>query len=147
MTNVAVTRFVNCPFSAVIDFAEEALRSRGDISLSPAPLISQQATMTSRVTEDVSDPARRHDALLIAWRPKNSLLFPEFRGAFTVRPERRGAWLRIQGSYEPPFGFFGKIFDALIGRIIARRTLARMLGEVASNIEWRWHSFRNEITI
>lgn len=144
MTTVRVTRFVNCPFSAVIEFAEETLRGRGDIMLSPAPPLRQHAHLDSQLAEDLTDTSRKHDALLLAWKPSLARLFPDFHGALTVRPKGRGAWLRIQGSYEPPFGVAGRIFDALAGRLIAQLTLMRLLRDIARTAEQRWRAFRAE---
>lgn len=137
MTTVRATRFVECPFSAVIDYAEEALRRRQNIIVSAAPALGELVHVTAQISDDVSDPVRRHDALLLAWRPY-SPLFPDFHGALTVRPKGRGAWLRIQGSYEPPLGIAGRTFDALVGRRIAYFTLARLLREIAHSAERRW---------
>lgn len=144
MTTVRITRFTNCPFSAVIEFAEEALRGRRDITLSPAPPLRQQVYLDSRVTDDLTDTARKHEALLLAWTPSFTKLFPDFHGVLTVRPKGRGAWLRLQGSYEPPLGAAGRIFDALAGRFIAKRTLRRLLRDVAETVEQRWRAFRAE---
>lgn len=145
MTTVRVTRFVDCPFSAVIEFAEEALRKRPDVTLSPLPPVSRQVHVTSQLTDDVTDTCRKHDALLIAWEPPLSRLLPDFHGALTVRPRGKGAWIRIQGSYEPPLGRAGRVFDAVIGRLIARITLARLLRDVARATEQRWRAVRREI--
>lgn len=141
MTTVRATRFVECPFSAVIDYAEEALRRRQDIIVSAAPAFGELVHVTARISDDVSDPVRRHDALLLAWRPY-SPLFPDFHGALTVRPQGRGAWLRIQGSYEPPLGVAGRAFDSLVGRRIAYLTLTRLLREIAHSAERRWRQVR-----
>lgn len=133
MTTVRTTCFVDCPFSGVIEFAEDALRSRQSITLATA--------------DDVSDRVRRHDALIVAWKPAIAFLFPDFRGALTVRPKGRGAWLRVQGSYEPPLGLFGRLFDAVFGQFIARLTLARLLAGVAREVECRWRTYRTEVAI
>lgn len=144
MTTVRVTRFVNCPFSACIELCEGELRERSDVTLSPMPPMAQQVHVSTQITDDLTDVTRKHDALLLAWQP-GGRLFPEFHGAITVRPKGRGAWLRIQGSYEPPFGTAGRIFNALIGRFIARITLARLLRQVAHRAERRWRAIRKEI--
>lgn len=141
MTTVRATRHVECPFSACIDFCEEALRARPDITL-----LTQHAELTTQIAEDVSDSVRRHDALLLGWHPRLAVLFPDFHGALTVRPKGRGVWLRIQGSYEPPFGAAGRIFDMLVGRFIARFTLARLLRDLSRTVERRWSAFRRELT-
>lgn len=144
MTSVRVTRFVNCPFSAVIEFAEETLRGRGDITLSPGPPLRHHVHLDSQLTDDVTDTTRKHDALLLAWQPSLARFFPDFHGALTVRPKGRGAWIRIQGSYDPPFGIFGRIFDALAGRFIAQLTLMRLLRDIAQRAERRWRAFCEE---
>lgn len=143
MTTVRATRFVDCPFSAVIEYSEQALHGRSSVSLSPAAPVSHRVDVTTRSAEDMTDDVRRHDALLVAWRPALPAFFPQFHGALTVRPKGRGAWLRIHGSYEPPFGVAGRIFDALVGRTIAKRTLAHFLADVASSAERRWHAVKD----
>ena len=147
MTTVRATRFVNCPFSGVIEFAEEALRERESITLSPAAPFKQRVALATEAAEDISDRVRRHDALLIAWKPAIAFLFPDFRGAVTVRPMGHGAWLRIQGSYEPPLGAIGRVFDALFGRYVAHLTLAHLLDDVARDVECRWRAYRKEIAV
>lgn len=144
VSTVRVTRFVDCPFSAVIEFAEETLRGRRDITLSPAPPLRHHVHLDSQLTDDLTDTSRKHDALLLAWQPSLARLFPDFHGALTVRPKARGAWMRIQGSYDPPFGLAGRIFDALAGRFIAQLTLMRLLRDIAHTAERRWHACRQE---
>ena len=141
-TRVHATRYVDCPFSAVIEYVDEALRRRIDLAVSPAPLLSARVRMRLRVVDDLTDPVRRHDALLVAWRPAMPRLFPAFRGALTVRPKGRGAWLRIRGSYQPPFGTLGRLFDAVAGRTLALRTLDRLLQEIVLEVEAAWQTFR-----
>lgn len=132
---------MDCPFSALIEFTEAALRDRPHIVLSPAPPIAKHADVETQLSDDASDEARKHDALLIAWRP-GLPLFPNFRGVLTVRPQRRGAWLRIEGTYEPPFGIGGRVFDAIAGRAIAKLTLSRLLGSLGKEAERRWQAER-----
>lgn len=145
MSTVRATRFVACPFSAVIEYAEDVLRGRSDIRISPAPHVSGAVHVASRATDDFSDTTRRHDALLLAWKPLHPSVFPWFHGALTVRPKERGAWLRIQGSYDPPFGIFGRIFDTLAGRRIARRSLNRMLDDLCVQVEHKWEAARRGV--
>lgn len=132
---------MDCPFSAVIEFTEAALRGRPHIVLSPAAPIAQRAAIATRISDDRSDEARKHDALLIAWRPELPL-FPNFRGVLTVRPQGRGALLRIEGTYEPPFSVAGRVFDAVAGRRIAALTLQRLLRTLSNEAEQRWQAER-----
>lgn len=145
MTTVSATRYCDCPFSAVIEYSEEALRLRPDITLSPAPPAGAQVHIDSQLTDDVSDTSRKHDALLLSWKPPAARVFPGFHGALTVRPAGRGTSMRIHGSYEPPFGAAGRVFDTLAGRFIARLTMRRLLRDIARAVERRWQTFRREL--
>lgn len=145
-TTVHATRYVDCPFSAVIEYVDDTLRRRMDRALSPVPLLSARVRVHLRVVDDRTDPVRRHDALLLAWRPALPRLFPAFCGALTVRPKGRGAWLRIRGSYEPPLGAAGRLFDVIAGRALALRTLDRLLREIVRDVEAAWQTFRAERT-
>lgn len=147
MTTVRATRFCDCPFSAVVEFSEEALRTRPDVTLSIAPATGARVHVESQLTDDVSDISRKHDALLLSWKPPVAQLFPDFHGVLTVRPAGRGSQMRIQGSYEPPFGLAGRVFDTLAGQFIARLTLRRLLRDIAGVVEHRWKVFRKELPV
>ena len=140
MTVVRVQRWVDCPFSAVIEFAGVILHDRGDVTVSPVPLVGEHVSVQSSEARDYTDTVRHHEALLLAWQPPHRNLFPNFRGVFTVRPKRGGAWLRLQGEYSPPLGRMGALFDALVGRLVARQTMARFLKEIACAVEHKWRA-------
>jgi hypothetical protein len=135
MTKVREKRFVACPFSAAVEFAERAANRHRDLYLTPGPPLGERVSFAVAATEDSSDETRKHDALLIAWRPQTRGLFPDFRGVLTVRPQRAGVVLQIDGEYEPPFGLPGKIFDFIIGRAIAHRTMRNLLDYIAQSIQ------------
>jgi len=138
MTHVRVTRYVQCPFSAALELAEKAVRGRSGFYLTPSPPLGERVSVTAKSTDDRTDDARRHDALLIAWRPQTRRMFPDFHGVLTVRPRHHGAFLHLNGQYEPPFGSAGKVFDAIVGRSIARSTLTHLLNDLALDIETQY---------
>ena len=135
MTRIHTSRYVDSPFSATLDLAEQAVQRRCGLYLSPAPALGERVRFTALGTDDASDEVRKHTALLLAWRPQNEDLFPNFTGVLTFRPKKRGTCMRLSGRYEPPFGFFGRVFDVLFGRTIARRTMHALLDELAEEIE------------
>ncbi len=141
------TRYVDCPFSATIEFAQQALLKESDVTISPVSPespVSERVAVSTEMVEDIEDTARKHEALNVHWKPQRRYLFPDFHGVLTVRPQARGSSLRIDGTYQPPFGSLGRVFDALAGRIVARRTLERLLDDLAQKIEARWEAFRAE---
>lgn len=145
MTTVHAGKYVACPFSASIEYAEKTLRQRHELVVSPGPAVGERVHMDAKVTDDLTDSVRRHDALLLAWQPKHTAMFPDFHGALTVRPKLRGSYLRLQGSYEPPAGLLGRAFDAVLGRPIATLTMRRLLNEIGKAVEAQWTTFREEL--
>lgn len=135
MTRIRAHRYVDCPFSAALELAEQAASRRTGLFLTFSPPIGERVHFVAASTNDETDTARKHDALLIAWRPKRRRLFPDFRGVLTVRPNGRGVSLRLAGEYEPPFGRLGDAFDTIAGRAIAKRTMDHFLHDLADDIE------------
>ena len=142
MTRIKKSRYVDCPFSATLDFAEKAVSRRCGLFLTPAPALGERVHFAALGTDDTSDGTRKHTALLLAWRPQNEGLFPNFTGVLTFRPKSRGACMLLNGRYEPPFGLFGRIFDAFIGRAIAQRTMRALLDELGTEIEAEYDAER-----
>lgn len=138
MSEVRVTSYCECPFSAAREFAQRSLKERGRIQVSPISSVAETVSHTAKLVDDRTDGARLHDALLLAWKPDHKAAFPDFRGVLTVRPKDRGVWMRLQGHYDPPFGFAGKIFDVLAGNRIASRTMQRLLDRVIEDVEAKW---------
>lgn len=135
MTRIRVQRHVECPFSAALEFAEQAVSRRAEFYVSPSPPLGERVHAVASSIEDATDTVRKHEALLLAWRPQTRDIFPDFHGVLTVRPERSGVSLRLTGEYEPPYKPFGKVFDALAGRVLARRTMLNLLSDLAADIE------------
>lgn len=143
MTQFCVNRYVECPFSAAMEFAELALARRPDLYVTPSPPFGERVRIAATSVEDTTDLARNHDALLLAWRPQAQGMFPDFRGVLTIRPKRSGVWMRLTGAYEPPYGTLGKAFDAIAGRMLAQRTMRHLLADLAADIEAQYEEERS----
>jgi hypothetical protein len=144
MTHVQRKRFVACPFSAAVELAERAANRRSGLYVTPSPPFGEHVRFAVATTPDSTDSARKHDALLIAWRPQTARIFPDFRGALTVRPHGAGVTLQIDGEYEAPYGAVGKLFDRIIGRTLADRTMKRLLDDFARDIEAEYRAEKRE---
>lgn len=142
MRRIHTSRYVDCPFSATLDFAEKVVSRRCGLYLTPAPPLGERVRFAAVSIEDASDEARKHTALLLAWRPQNEGLFPNFTGVLTFRPSNGGARMLLSGRYEPPFGIFGRIFDTFFGRAIAQRTMSGLLDEIGTEIEAEYDAER-----
>ena len=146
MSEIRVTGYCECPFSTVMEFAQLSLRERRRMTVSPVSHVAENVSHATKLIDDSTDGARLHDALLIAWKPEHNGAFPDFRGVLTVRPKDRGVSMWLQGRYEPPLGLAGKIFDAIAGNRIAKRTARRLLDEVIGDVEAKWKLARRDGT-
>ena len=67
----------------------------------------------------------------VSWAPKDGGPYPTFTGTLSVAEDAAG-WSRIEidGTYRPPFGIAGAVFDAAIGHRIAQSTASELLAEI-----------------
>jgi len=65
-----------------------------------------------------------------AWRPAWRG-FPSFGATLTVRPAGKETELVLEGSYVPPGGVIGRLFDRVVGEKLAARTMDGLLDQLA----------------
>ncbi|HTW83881.1 MAG TPA: hypothetical protein VMD91_07435 [Candidatus Sulfotelmatobacter sp.] len=67
----------------------------------------------------------------IHWEPKEGGPYPSFAGTLSIADEGAG-WSRVDldGTYAPPLGPIGLVFDAMVGHRIAAATAALLLAEI-----------------
>lgn len=146
MTHVFATQDVACPFSATIEMIERLHHTGGEHDVGPFSALHTPVVCDLSEVRDYTDETRVHDALTVHWRARAGLPIPEMNGLLTVRPNGPVTRLRMDGRYEPPFRFLGRIFDDLIGRHAARRTIRRFLHELRGFIEAEWQKERRSYT-
>jgi hypothetical protein len=121
---IRVNRFVRCPFSQAIEFADAVLQG-----------IRVGGHMAAHLSDDRTDIARRHEALEFRWDPKLRI-FPSARALLTVRPHApQGTELQLSIVYRPPFGAAGGAFDAVLGKHIASLSARLLLTDLQRGIE------------
>jgi hypothetical protein len=67
-----------------------------------------------------------------AWRP-SWRGFPSFGATLTVRAAGEETELVLEGSYEPPGGVLGRLFDRVLGQKLAVGTMDALLDQLADN--------------
>ena len=67
----------------------------------------------------------------VSWTPKDGGPYPTFSGTLSVAQDAAG-WSRIEidGSYRPPYGIAGAVFDAALGQHVAQASAAELLAEI-----------------
>jgi hypothetical protein len=154
VSRVVAERVVRCPFSVAHEYAEEFFRdisARGaEVRVRLRDLVPTLGGRLKRPVQielgrqaDEGEAGRAHDEFEICWTA-GTRFFPDFRGALRLRiasvEETR---LSLEGEYRPPFGAPGVVFDALVGRRIARATMKDLLDRLARAMERREAEFRS----
>jgi hypothetical protein len=146
LAKIHVEALADCPFSMADEYAasylERAERGGRDAEIRlPGPWSPRRrVTMRHAIHIDLTEHGRAHDEIALRWSSGSPVL-PDFHG--TVRFRIAGARTRVilEGEYVPPGGRFGVVFDALVGRRLARaalRDFARHLGEELGRRERAW---------
>ncbi|MDQ2866329.1 MAG: hypothetical protein M3R51_08895 [Candidatus Eremiobacteraeota bacterium] len=134
MKTVHRQRNVYCPFTSAVPLIERFHR-KAPLKVGPFAFMELGVEHTLAETQDYTDAARAHEALILQWRCHGLLPVPRFRGMITVRPNGLTTEIRIDGQYMPPFGPLGDVFDRVLGSHIAGRTLSRFLDRISAFID------------
>jgi len=132
---------VEAPFSSVIEYVTDFFNERPQLRVKALASTNVTVETQRALVDDKTDAVRGHDALTISWQPRWSA-FPSFRGLATVRPQSPGSILALEGSYEPPGGLAGQIFDRLIGGRLANSTMDHLLDRLRRYINDRHVAFQ-----
>ncbi len=141
MTLIRETAIALCPFSAAIEFAATFFAKNITLPLAGTLALRTDVITTFEVVLDTTDSSRLHDALHLDWSPGQHLPLPRFSGLLTVRPESSRSELILEGTYEPPLGLVGQVFDSLLGRQIAHGTVRALLRQISTSIESEWQQY------
>jgi hypothetical protein len=77
-----------------------------------------------------------YERFSIGWEPMGGGPFPKFEGTVSVSEESLGySRLDLDGSYDPPGGALGAVFDAAVGNRIAHQTGRLLLEQVRDAVE------------
>jgi hypothetical protein len=137
---------VNAPSSFALAFTTTYFLERGpqsggaDLALRfPLPrFIIDGLTLEKRVIVHITYTAGGDGdhPLIIAWEPAGSGPLPSFTGTLGATSDNDATCrLTIGGSYTPPGGIAGVLFDQLVGVRIAGATLAALLDRFKVAIE------------
>jgi hypothetical protein len=135
MTQIVRTVDVDAPPERALDAAASFFRDRApDFKVQAIGSTSAAVEVRYSLVDDWTHLVRRHAGLAFAWQPRLRA-FPRFGATLTVRPHAGMSAVMLEGSYTPPGGPFGKLFDRLIGERLANRTMDALLLEIKDYIE------------
>ena len=82
------------------------------------------------------DDQNLNDLIRIAWEPEGGGAFPKFKGTLVAWAEHdpEMSFIEIDGTYAPPLGVAGELFDEAVGETIAEHTAQTLLRDIARAI-------------
>ncbi|MGP6157282.1 MAG: hypothetical protein ACLPYS_07205 [Vulcanimicrobiaceae bacterium] len=148
-TTVVASEHVDCPPEEVEAYLEHFLyglvASDGTLVLelrAPASALGLpgQLALEKRVVAKLTydrDADELNRIVSLSWTPEGSGPFPSFSGTVVADAavDTEGSVVSIAGRYAPPGGMAGDVFDALVGRRIARATIRELLERIRDGIE------------
>jgi hypothetical protein len=95
---------------------------------------SEPAIITLTAVHHPGDMTPHYD---VHWKAEGGGAFPVFHGRLTVEADEdyNSFWLAIDGSYDPPGGLAGKMFDAVVGHRFAVETTRNLLSAMRDAAE------------
>jgi hypothetical protein len=74
--------------------------------------------------------------LPVAWQATGRTeMLPSFKGSLHISEHRAGTGLRVSGTYTIPLGIVGRFGDGVVGRRLARRSLASLAERLARRLK------------
>jgi hypothetical protein len=153
-THIAVEALAICPFSMAEAYATEYLRAAEEHGIEagmglsgrfPLSLVRHRVALAFGIHSDLHEQGRRHDELRIHWTSGMRIL-PDFHGSIRFRIEANRTRVRVEGSFEPPMGLAGRLFDVTIGNMIARSSMQDLADRIAAYLTLRERQWRAEQT-
>ena len=143
LSEISAEKMCECPFSIAQQYIESYLKEAeagGTAAVIHLPLATpiisfgRKVAMTFSLAPDETEPGRSHDEVLVRWNSGVPLL-PDFRGSIRYRIAGLRTLVRIDVVYKPPLGTLGAMFDRIIGKWLATRTINDLLRRIKTRLE------------
>jgi hypothetical protein len=152
--HILAQRTADCPSAAALEYAnaffsehegDKAAEVRLPLRAFGLPFpdsLAHPVRFRFTLHEDVTEQGRAREEIAFAWNAGTRWL-PNFHGTLRVHiaPQVKTA-LSIEGWYAPPFGIFGKLFDRVLGRKLAQKTVESLLDQIAERMENEQRAFK-----
>ncbi|HTX57212.1 MAG TPA: hypothetical protein VMD47_08920 [Candidatus Acidoferrales bacterium] len=151
MSQLYQRRYLNCPYNrarellaAMVVTPEDASREQQLRLTLPVPGVAgaelgKDVSVSFRPT---ADPMGFDEPWTLHWEPLGGGLYPDFDGTLAIRADESYAtsMLELKGTYRPPLGAAGAVFDAVVGSRIAHATARELLRTIGKTIEGQYRT-------
>ncbi|HZW53942.1 MAG TPA: hypothetical protein VFF00_07900 [Candidatus Elarobacter sp.] len=141
---VHAERVVDCPFSVAHEYASDYLRDAergGDGAVLRAGPFWRVVAVGFGSRSDTVDQGRPNEEIVLRWNARTRLL-PDFAGTLRFRIDAGSARLLLDGTYVPPGGVAGALFDRILGNRIADATARDLLERIGNELTERERTWR-----
>lgn len=140
MTRLAERGLVRAPLASAARFltafvaANAAPGGKGARVVLHVGGFSEPAIVTLTPTHQPGDMTPRFG---IHWEAEGGGTFPVFYGELIVQADDdyNAFWIAIDGTYEPPAGIVGKVFDVIVGERLAAETTKNLIAMIRDYVE------------
>lgn len=129
MTQIIRSVRIHAPRSEVVDRLEAFFSRRPKLQVKALGSSTASVDVRYSLLYDWTRVTPPRGGIAFAWRPAWRV-FPSFGATLTVRSVADETELLLEGSYEPPGGVLGRLFDLAIGKKLAARTMDALLDEL-----------------
>lgn len=139
---------VACPYVRAREYLSDTLSEPANQHREERlPLTAQVEHLPAQFEKNVvvrysagRDPMHFDEPWHVSWSPEGGGPYPDFSGELTVRADEGygSSVLELTGTYTPPLGAAGKVFDAAVGRKIASVTAQNLLASIAAQMVERY---------
>lgn len=140
MTRVEERRLVHAPLASAARFLKAFVAANAAPGGEGARVVlhvggfSEPAIVTLRPVHRDGDMEPRFG---VHWEAEGGGAFPVFYGELIVEADEdyNAFVLAVDGTYEPPGGLAGKVFDAIVGERLAAETTRNLLETIQTYVE------------
>jgi hypothetical protein len=142
MSDISVKELAHAPFASagrfLSAFFEAHKNPDGEARINLRAHGVTQAATVKLTPANVAGDMTPHYA--VAWESAAGGIFPVFHGTLSIGAgdDYDVFWLVLEGSYQPPGGLAGKVFDAVVGHRAALETAQGLLAEIREDTEKRF---------
>lgn len=149
MTHLHEHRFLKCPYTRAKHYLRDALQSLADTKEQQRLTLRVPFSDSTGLRKDVlvtygsaADPMHFDEPWQVHWVADGGGPYPQFDGELTIRADQDypTSIIELTGSYKPPLGIAGAVFDAVAGSKIAAATAQNLLEELGNLMERRYRT-------
>jgi hypothetical protein len=150
---VAAEALAACPFSSASEYAAEYFR-RAEQGHQEASIrvpfgflpfsLNRRVQLVSERHPDSTEQGRSHDEIRIRWTA-GTVLLPDFHGTVRLRIAGVSTRVLVEGSYHPPLGTVGRLFDRILGGYVADASVRDLAKRIAANLVARNKEARRRV--